>query len=215
MNRSLNHLVIYLGLFLLFLSSCDSNRISLWNGKDFTGWTFSAAEGDIAADEIWSVKNGVIHCTGIPNGYLQTESDYSNYILYVEWRWVEEEGNSGVFLHTQETGKVWPNCIECQLKAGSAGDFVLIGKGSITVGGKDYINEEGFMGVKKMEESSEKPAGEWNRYKIICDQDKITCYVNDVLQNEGVQASFTQGKISLQSEGAPIEFRNIYLELLN
>jgi hypothetical protein len=205
---------ICLFLVLFVLSGCGSNKVSLWNGQDFTGWTFSAAEGEIKADEIWSVKDGVIHCTGIPNGYLQTESDYSNYILYVEWRWVEEEGNSGVFLHTQESGKIWPNCIECQLKSGNAGDFVLIGKGSITVGGKDYINDEGFMGVGKMEESSEKPAGEWNRYKIICDKDKITVYVNDVLQNEGVNASLTQGKISLQSEGAPIEFRNIYLELL-
>jgi hypothetical protein len=214
MNRSLFNSTIYLCLFLLILSSCGSNKISLWNGKDFSGWTFSAADGEIKADEIWSIKNGVIHCTGIPNGYMQTESEFENYILYVEWRWVEKEGNSGVFLHTQESGIVWPNCIECQLKSGNAGDFVLIGKGSITVNGKSYINEEGFKGVRKMQESSEKPGGEWNSYKIICDEDKITCYVNDVLQNEGINASLTKGKICLQSEGAPVEFRNIYLELL-
>ena len=80
MNRRLINATICLSLSLLLLNSCGSNKVSLWNGKDFSGWTFSAEDGDTKADEIWSVKNGVIHCTGIPNGYLHTEADYSNYI---------------------------------------------------------------------------------------------------------------------------------------
>ena len=215
MNQDLKYSIILLSLFLFILSSCGSNKTSLWNGKDFSGWTFSIADSNITDDEIWSVKDGVIYCSGISNGYMQTESDYSNYILHVEWRWVEKEGNSGVLVHTQESGKIWPNCIECQLQAGNAGDFVIIGKGSLTVDGKSYNNEEGFKVIPKIQESSEKPVGEWNSYKIICNEDKITCYVNDVLQNEGIDASLTKGKICLQSEGVPIEFRNIYLELLN
>jgi hypothetical protein len=35
--------------------------------------------------------------------------------------------------------------------------------------------------------------------------------VNGMLQNEGAQATETSGKICLQSEGSPIEFRNIYV----
>ena len=36
--------------------------------------------------------------------------------------------------------------------------------------------------------------------------------VNGVLQNEGTDATPSSGPICLQSEGSPIEFRNIYLE---
>ena len=39
----------------------------------------------------------------------------------------------------------------------------------------------------------------------------IRCYVNGVLQNEGTGATLKSGWICLQSEGSPIEFRNIYI----
>ncbi|MHC4062585.1 MAG: family 16 glycoside hydrolase, partial [Planctomycetota bacterium] len=42
-----------------------------------------------------------------------------------------------------------------------------------------------------------------------------TLHVNGVLQNEGTKATDTSGKICLQSEGSPIEFRNIYIEHLD
>ena len=54
-----------------------------------------------------------------------------------------------------------------------------------------------------------------NSYDIYCDQDVIRCYVNGVLQNVGTNASDTSGWICLQSEGGPIEFRNIYIEPLD
>jgi len=146
---------------------------------------------------------------------MRTESDYSNYILYLEWRWVENESNSGVLLHALEPDQVWPRCIECQLKSGNAGDFVLIGAANITVDGEKYTNTERFLVIPKKQESTEKPIGEWNSYKIICRDDEITCYVNGVLQNKGTQASLTKGKICIQSEGAPVEFRNIRLKLLD
>ena len=214
MKRFISSLLIIICLVLLMFNSCSSKRISLWNGKDFSGWNLIVADNEVDPNEVWSVKNGVIHCAGIPTGYMKTESDYSNYILYIDWRWVEKESNSGVLLHSQEPDKIWPNCIECQLQSGNAGDFVLIGKGAITVEKKNYINTENYLVISKMQESSEKPISEWNRYKIICRDDEITCYVNGVLQNKGTDASLTKGKICIQSEGAPIEFKNIYIELL-
>ena len=208
-------LIISCCLILLVLCGCQSKSANLWNGKDFTGWKFVLADEKADAKDVWSVKNGIVHCTGVPNGYMRTESDYSNYTLYVEWRWVEEPGNSGVLLHAQVPDQVFPNCIECQLQSGNAGDFVLIGPGSITVDGKQYNNSERFLVIRKRQDSNEKPTGEWNNYKIIAKGDEITCYVNGVLQNSGTQAFVTKGKICLQSEGAPIEFRNIRLEPLN
>ena len=212
--KQVYYVLIACSLILPALSGCESGTIQLWNGKDFAGWEFVLADDEFEADSVWSVKNGVIHCTGVPNGYMRTESDYSNYILYLEWRWVEKEGNSGVLLHAQEPDKVWPNCIECQLKSGNAGDFVLIGPGAITVEGKEYSNTERFLVIPKKQESNEKPVGEWNSYKIVCKDNEISCFVNGVLQHTGIQPSLSRGKICLQSEGAPIEFRNIRLESL-
>lgn len=215
MKRFISISLINLCLVFLVLNSCNSKRISLWNGKDFLGWKLFVADKEVDTNEVWTVKNGVIYCAGIPTGYMRTESDYSNYILFIDWRWVEKEGNSGVLLHSQEPDQIWPNCIECQLQSGNAGDFVLIGKGAITVDTKNYINTENYLVIPKMQEGSEKTIGEWNSYKIICRDDEITCYVNGVLQNKGIDASLTKGKICIQSEGAPIEFKNIYIEMLD
>ncbi len=199
---------------LLFFSACTPKSESLWNGKDFTGWKFILADSTVSPADVWSVKNGVIHCAGTPHGYMRTEKEYTNYELEVEWRWPEKAGNSGVFLHAQEPDHVWPNCIECQLQAGHAGDFILIGSGKLTVGDSLYISTKTSQRIPKKGGSSEKPAGEWNHYKIICTPRQITCYVNGVLQNKGSNPTLKKGHICLQSEGTPIEFRNIRLRPL-
>jgi hypothetical protein len=208
-------------LFLFFMaplflitafSSCKKNSEDLWNGKDFSGWHFVLQDSSITPAENWQVKDGVIHCEGKTNGYMRTEKMYENYELTVEWRWAGEPGNSGVLINMQGPDKVWPNCLECQLWAGNAGDFVLIGQGSITVQDSVWMNQDKpYVIIPKMRESSEKPAGEWNRYRILNYNNEVTCYVNDVLQNSGTNPSLKKGYICLQSEGAPIEFRNIRL----
>jgi hypothetical protein len=181
-------------------------QINLWNGSDFSGLKFFLEDETVDPGTVWMIKDGVIHCTGIPAGYIYTKNEYSNYILQLEWRWAEEPGNSGVLLHTQLPDKVWPKCIEAQLKSGNAGDFYLIGGTSI----KEQ-KDKSKRRVEKLGASSEKTAGEWNSYHITCKGDSIILRVNDVLQNMGSGASVTSGKICLQSEGKPIEFRNIYL----
>ena len=192
-----------------------SKKIMLFNGKDFTGWKLFIPDESIDVNKIWSVRNGVVRCEGKPNGYMRTKAEYKNYKLHLEWRWAGEPTNSGVLLHSSGQDKVWPRCIECQLKAGSAGDFVLINGTGVTVDGRDRqdVNKQ-FVGVTKKEQSSEKPPGQWNSYDIYCDQDVIRCYVNGVLQNAGTNASDTSGWICLQSEGGPIEFANIFIEPL-
>ena len=93
-----------------------TNHIELFNGRDFTGWTFCMkSNADPALT--WSVTNGVIHCTGRPNGYLRTTQSYSNYIVTVEWRFVKvapKADNTGVLVHMQLPDKVWPMCIQNQ-----------------------------------------------------------------------------------------------------
>jgi len=187
-------------------------KVMLWNGQDLSGWKLYVSDKDVNVNDIWSVRDGVVYSAGKPNGYMRTTGKYANYRLHIEWRWPDEPTNSGVLLHASGTDQVWPQCIECQLKAGSAGDFVLMGGAGITVDSKDMQNaEKRFVGIPKKQQSSEKPAGQWNTYEIRCDKGTISCYVNGVLQNEGTAATLTAGWICLQSEGGPIEFRNIYI----
>lgn len=208
-------------IFLATLTGCQGmlgpvtpkEKTMLWNGKDFAGWELFIPDESVDVHDIWSVKDGVVYCKGVPNGYMRTKTTYANYRLHLEWRWPEKPTNSGVLLHASGPDQVWPLTIECQLKAGSAGDFVLINRPGITVDGEDKQDKDKqFVVANKKEASSEKPAGQWNAYDIHCEGDTIRCYVNDVLQNEGTAATITSGWICLQSEGSPIEFRNIYLE---
>jgi hypothetical protein len=188
-------------------------KLMLWNGKDLTGWVPFTDDKNVDPAGTWSVADSVIRDTGKPNGYMRTESAYANYLLHVEWRWPEQGGNSGVLIHMSGPDTVWPKSLECQLHSGNAGDFWVIGgietnehaKGGKRVNGRRTI---------KLKDSSEKPIGEWNTYDIICKNDWIVVFVNGVLQNVATQCSATSGRICLQSEGTPVEFRNIYLEPL-
>ena len=191
-------------------------KTQLFNGKDLSGWKLHVDDESFDVKDIWSVKDGVVHCKGKPNGYMRTIETYSNYELHVEWRWTAQPTNSGVLLHSSGEDKVWPRCIEAQLKAGNAGQFVLIGHTGVTVDGKVHQDDKEMFGsVPKKQESSENPAGEWNEYDIICAGDSIKLYVNGTLQNDAVKATDTEGWICLQSEGSPIEFRNVYLTSLD
>jgi hypothetical protein len=206
--------IVAIALFVVL--SCtqkqpEPEKTMLFNGEDFTGWKLFVPGDTVDVNQVWSVKEGVVHCTGVPNGYMMTEESYSTYKLHLEWRWVEEAVNSGVLLQCQGPDQVWPNCLECQLKAGSAGDFVLIGPGQITVDDSTYINDGQFLVIQKKHDSNEKPVGEWNTYDIEVRGGSIACYVNGLMQNNGVDCSHTSGPIALQSEGSPIEFRNIYI----
>ena len=78
--------------------------IPLFNGHDLTGWTAVLAEENIKPEQVWSVADGVLRCTGVPAGYLRTDAEYENYVLTVDWRWPGEGGNNGVLVHTGEPG---------------------------------------------------------------------------------------------------------------
>ena len=192
MKKVAGHLLVWsiVVVSLTALTGCEgglfgSKKITLWNGKDFSGWTLYLPDDTVSVDDVWSVKDGVIHCAGQPNGYMRTQRRFGNYRLHLEWRWPEKPTNSGVLLHASGPDQVWPKCIECQLKSGNAGDFVLINGPGITVDGEDKQDlDKQFVVAAKKAQSSEKPAGEWNTYEIYCLKRTIKCYVNGVLQNE-------------------------------
>lgn len=198
--------ILLLALAVGAVSCGGDAKTELFNGRDLTGWVCVTAGGPVAA-EVFTVQDGCIRVAGQPFGFLRTAEQYGDYRLHAEWRWIGKPSNSGLFQRIQEGDELWPSLIECQLESGNAGD--LLGLGGATIAGVE--SPEGGVPVKKrVGGASEKPAGEWNEAEVICKGDRITVYVNGVLQNEcsGVN---TRGYIALQSEGGPLEFRNIYL----
>ena len=191
----------------------EGKPISLFNGKDLSGWKAVLANDAAKATDVWSVKEGVLACKGEPRGYIRTErDDYENYVLKLQWRFPAgtKGGNSGILLHTSTPGAIgiWPKSLEAQLNHLNAGDIWVIGEtceienAAERVKGRRHLN---------LTDDSEKPIGEWNQYEIICDGDDIKIKVNGVLVNHVTKCSATKGAICLQSEGAPIEFREIGL----
>ena len=130
-------------------------KTELFNGKDLTGWVCVLdSESDVPAEEVFGVENGNIRIEGNPFGYMRTENQYGDYKLHVEWRWIGKGTNSGIFQRVQSGDKVWPNAIECQLCAGKAGDFVMLGGAKIA-----EVECAGEFPVKDRNGDFEKPEG--------------------------------------------------------
>ena len=122
-----------------------------------------------------------------------------------------QRSQRGIFLLIADTKNPFPNGIECQLHAGDAGDFVLLGGSDLAeYQSKPGVPRPAFPVVKKHTDSSEKPAGEWNEANIFVKDGVITVYVNGVYQNTGTN-KVKAGHIGLQSEGKKVQFRNVTL----
>jgi hypothetical protein len=185
----------------------------LFNGTDLSGWKLFLGDPQADVGMTWKVKDGMIFCAGRPSGYMRTEKAYADYLLHVEWRWAQKPSNSGVLVHMAGEDKVWPRSIECQLMHENAGDFWVIDGTEFEehAAGGDRVDGRN---VKKLHEQSEKEPGQWNTYEIICKDDWIVVIVNGVVQNIATGCNVHSGRVCIQSEGAPIAFRNIYIEPL-
>jgi len=76
------------------LPESQEGWVSLFNGKDLTGWVNVGAEH-------WTVEDGVIHGVGVTKGYgyLMTEKHYQDFELAIRFQCVTG-GNSGIFYRT-------------------------------------------------------------------------------------------------------------------
>ena len=179
----------------------------LFNGKDLSNWEFKLRDPAVNASDVFKVQDGVIQIKGEPFGYMRSKDSFSDYKLHVEWRWPVEATNSGVFVHAQLPDSIWLRCVECQLQAGNAGDFVCMNGADM-----DERTDKTKRSVKKDGPSAEKAVGEWNTMEVFCKGNTIKVFVNGILKNSATGVNLTQGYICLQSEGKIVEFRNVWLQ---
>jgi hypothetical protein len=194
--------------------------ILLFNQNNLKGWyAFEPETGKHQQGlEIFDVENKMIRCYGKKSGYLITKKSFRNFKLAVEFRWNTDSTfvrknnskNSGVmYLVPKETpDELWPKGIQFQIKeGGSTGDFVLLQEVTLTING--IQTQPGKSVVAKRFQEAENPINEWNTLVITSKNGTITQELNGKLVNEGTNSSVTKGRILLQYEGFPIDFRRV------
>ncbi|TDD99679.1 3-keto-disaccharide hydrolase [Flavobacterium cellulosilyticum] len=202
---------------LFLLNSCAVKQISLTENDWYTFTTKSTDK--IAPSKGYEFSNGMVRMYGDVNGYLMTNKSYKNFELSLEFKWNMDENvakakgkkNSGVMYNipVDSPDHIWPKGIQFQIKDDSTGDFIFLDSITAIVNGKFIEGGQSVNSFKFM--ANENPSGEWNTILIRSFNGKITQYLNGKIVNECTDTSAREGKISLNYEGSPIDFKNIQI----
>jgi hypothetical protein len=209
-------IAIFLGLVMpLPLAAADDGMVTLFNGKDLTGWVNANC-----APETFFVRDGLLVTTGLPMGFLRTEKQYENFIIELEWKHIKEKGNSGLFIWADALpapGSPFARAIEVQILDGlntenytSHGDLFSIQGATCK---PDRPHPKGWMRCLPSEHRS-KPAGEWNHYRVECNDGVIKLAVNGKVVSGLSQCKPRKGYICLEAEGSECHFRNLRIKEL-
>ncbi|MAG92783.1 MAG: hypothetical protein CMJ48_03410 [Planctomycetaceae bacterium] len=212
------------GLFLIFAAPIHAQDVpqyrSLFNGKDLTGWVNVNTDKDT-----WSVRDGLLVCTGHPIGVMRSEKQYENFLLHIEWRHMESGGNSGVFAWSTGSvveGRRLPTGLEVQMleldwpklhkkKDGTLPPIAYVHGELFGAGGLQVIPDNPRGRRSKSIENRCKGKGQWNVYDVVCVDGTVKLSVNGKFVNGVRQAAVKKGYLCLESEGAEIHFRNIQI----
>jgi len=196
---------------------------SMFNGKDLSGWVVAPG-----AEKTWSVRDGMVICSGHPNTILRTDRHYENFVMQVDWMHLEPGGNSGLYVWTNAelNSRGLPKGVEIQIldldwvrlntREGQPPPPIAYVHGEfIPVNGTTFTPDNP-RGVRSMAlENRAKGHGEWNTYTVVAIDGVIKLAVNGKFVNGIAQTSQKKGYLGLQSEGAEIHFRNVrIMELL-
>ena len=176
---------------------------SLFNGTDLNGWV-SAKKAHGA--NVWTVDDGTL--TNGKGGVndICTAREFKDYELEIDYR-IPKSGNSGVYLRGQ---------IEIQI-------FDSAGKEELSSADAGAIYGGNFVALK----NAQKPAGQWNKYRLLHVGHRITVWHNDVLIQDNIYADkqtggamkvsptkghkldTRQGPLMLQGDHTRVWYRNI------
>jgi hypothetical protein len=201
------------------------------------GWR-SLGENDFVNvnchSDTWTWKDGVAHCSGKPVGVIRTQQSFTNFELVAQWRHLAEAGNSGIFVWTSdealqdlEPGKLPRGGIEVQVldngfaeqyeKSGNKADWFTTHGDVFPVG---TAKMKPFAPTSPSGERSfprkrlSRGAGEWNHYYVRCINGEVRLWVNGEEVSGGNDCEPRSGYLCLESEGAPVEFKELRIRKL-
>ena len=184
--------------------------------------------------ETFTWKDDVIYCTGQPIGVIRSNKPYTNFELVVEWRHMKPAGNSGVFLWG--TKKVLdelqpnqlPEGIEVQIldhafaeryeeRTNKEADWFtthgdVFPTRDATMTPFPPVSPDGSRSFPSKNLS--RGVGEWNHYYIRAINGEVRLWVNGEEVSGGTDCNPASGYLCLESEGSPIELRNLRIREL-
>lgn len=187
---------------------------SLFDGKSLSGWQI--INGKPAA---WTTdeKAGTIHTTGkAPGGWLMSEKEYGDFELRLEFK-VPKGANSGVALRSPLKGD--PAYVGMEIQILDDPNYKGLQK---------WQHTGSIYGVVPSSSQPNKPLGEWNAYRIVCKGPKVTIELNgtkvvdanleDHKEKHGKAHPGIlrdKGHVGVQDHGGKIEFRNLFIKVLD
>ncbi|MBI2424966.1 MAG: DUF1080 domain-containing protein [Candidatus Hydrogenedentes bacterium] len=186
----------------------------LFNGKDLSGWQEVDGKAGVAG---WKAEDGILYTTGAEGGgWLSTGKEYGDFELELEFR-VPENGNSGVFLRAPHGGNPASNGLEIQVLDDDGSEYT-------------QLKPEQYCGSMYFHKAPTKraytKAGEWQKYLIRCEGQKIDVTLNGVhildanladhqaAAGEHSGVTRTQGFLGFQNHGSRLDYRNIRIREL-
>lgn len=181
--------------------------------------------------DTWQWKDdGTLHCTGQPVGVMRTAKEYKNFEMAVSWCHLKDAGNSGVFVWAPKdaldklTKPGLPDAgIEVQVldpgftaayekSSGKKGDWFTCHGDVFAVGRSKMtpfppLSPNGSRSFPTKQTT--KGTGEWNHYLIRAVDGTIRLWVNGEQVSGGEKCEPSQGFLCLESEGSPIDFKDI------
>jgi hypothetical protein len=179
-------------------SSLEPQATYLFNGRDLAGWVVTHG-GE------WSVEGGILVGRNgtnwstdpeVSGSWLRTEREYGDFILDFEYA---IEGNSGVFLRSALGKNPAFTGYEMQIVADHGRPPTKGSAGSL-------------YDVVAATQNMSRPAGEWNKVRILCEGERIQIIWNGELTLDFEEATRSRrGYIGLQNhdEKSVVRFRNI------
>ncbi|MFM9011691.1 MAG: family 16 glycoside hydrolase, partial [Planctomycetota bacterium] len=169
------------------------------------------AEWDEDMRAHWKVEGGEIESDG-HGVVLTTDRDYGDFELHLEWMLPEPCADSGIYLRGNPQVQIWDPSCERDFKHGCQ-------KGS----GGLWNSPAGSEGKDPLVKA-DRPIGEWNAMKIRMQGDRVTVVLNDQLVvdhqplpnyfTKGMAALPDRGPIQIQTHGAPMHVRNVFIREL-
>lgn len=204
------------------------------NDRGWRGMTADDFTDANCGPDTWKWEGDVIHCTGKPKGVIRSKKAYTNFEVAVEWRHLKSAGNSGVFVWANEKSveelkpNDLPEGIEVQIldhgykqayesKSGKKATwFTTHGDVFPTRGAKMTpfapVSPDGSRGFPSKYLAKGSP--EWNHYYIRCLNGEVRLWVNGEEVSGGENCQPRSGYLCLESEGSPIDFRNLRIREL-
>ncbi|MBL7187307.1 MAG: DUF1080 domain-containing protein [Phycisphaerae bacterium] len=206
--------VIIIPLIIVLLSGCagtnidtdNAGYVSLFNGSDLDGWVIENNAAFSARDGLLVLNKGA--------GWLRSEEEFGDFVFELDFRFLEKEANSGIFIRTAPTSKDnqngWPdNGYQVQCKDTITEERALATM--IPYGAPPFEHESDRDALAK----AYHPTGEWNHYEITCENEDLSVKLNGTLITTASNIKNLRGHVGIQAEFGHLEFRNIRIRRLN